>query len=78
MKTTIVPGTTDKFMKSGYIVAVVRYQNRVYHINAKTWLDFLIDINRIMEEHEITYPVGEDDETKMVTKKARQVDKLVR
>lgn len=44
---------------------------------ACTWLEFLIRINEFMDKNNwISFPVGEDDATKMVTKTAKEVDKF--
>jgi hypothetical protein len=44
-----------------------------------TWLDFMIKVNQFMDDNNwISFPMGEDDEIKMVTKKAKESEKLVR
>lgn len=47
-----------------------------YYFCNSTWLSFLIQINEMMSEYEIQFPLGEDAEVEMVTKKVKDTDKF--
>lgn len=47
-----------------------------YYFVCSTWLSFMIQINEMMSEYEITFPIGEDNATEMVTKTVKETDKF--
>lgn len=57
------------------IECIVKFDGKEFSFRAKTWYQFVYGINDIMKEFEITFPLGEDDDIKFVTKKVKEVDK---
>lgn len=50
--------------------------DKEYYFSETTWFSFMVKINEMMREFEITYPVGEDENMEMVTKAVKDVDKF--
>lgn len=48
---------------------------KVYNIIEYNWFGLIRMINDMMKDQEIQFPLGEDDATKMVTKKVKETDK---
>lgn len=59
---------------SGHLVC----QDKRYAIRCFTWLSFMMRINEIMRNHEIEFPIGEDDKIRMVRKKAVDAERIRR
>lgn len=58
------------------IYGILHSQGKDYPIRCKTWLAFMMRINEIMREFEITMPIGEDEEIRMVRTKVENVERF--
>ena len=58
------------------IYGILHMKGKDYPIRCFTWYAFLLRINEIMREQEITFPVGEDEKMRMVTLKVDQTERF--
>lgn len=56
------------------IYGILHMQGKDYPVRCFTWLAFMMRINEIMRDAEITYPVGEGEEIRMVRKKTKDTE----
>ena len=58
------------------ITGHIRVGEKSFVINSKSWLSFMMEINQMMRESEITFPLGEDEKMRMVTRKTHRVERF--
>lgn len=62
----------DKYIVKGHL----QMQGKDYYFSELTWLSFMIKINEMMREFEISFPFGEDDNCEMVKRSVEKTDKF--
>lgn len=63
----------NRYVVQGHLQA----NGKDYYFASLTWLSFMIQINEMMSEYEIEYPLGEDALMENVSKKIKDVEKFV-
>lgn len=64
-----------EIMGEPIIYGILHMQGKDFPIRCWTWLAFMMRINEIMRDFEITYPIGEDEELRMVRQKSEKVER---
>lgn len=57
------------------VIGHLKCNGKSYRIKCFTWLSFMMRINEMMSEQEIIFPIGEDSEMRMVTKKVKNTER---
>ena len=60
------------------IYGILHTQKKDYPIRSFSWLSFMLRINEIMRETTIEFPLGEDDEIRMVRKPINKIERFKR
>lgn len=58
------------------IYGILHMQGKDYPIRSWTWLAFMMRINEIMRDHEVEFPIGEDEEIRMVRQKTKNIERF--
>lgn len=69
-----LPVSEKEFMDNQYIQCIITHQAKMYQIDAKSWFEFLVDLNEIMDDSKVSYPLGLDHgKQKYVQKTIKEV-----
>jgi hypothetical protein len=66
----------NKYDGNPVVWGILHMQGKDYPIRCFTWLAFMMRINEIMREFEIEFPIGEDEEIRMVRQKSSKVERF--
>lgn len=58
------------------IKTTIEIDGEEFSFTSFTWFNFLLNINRVMKEAKVSYPIGEDEEIKIVRKKIKDIERF--
>ena len=58
------------------ITGQLKVGSQTFNIVAYSWVSFLFEINQMIRETEIQFPLGEDEQIRMVKRKIQNVERF--